>query len=419
MALIHKAREVIGDTHVPGFRTRSAPLSGRHPSRSHHSIIPGYIYKEISGAKEVPEHTRERARLNVERIDALNQAQGVLQGIVIGSAVPKHFYRVIRDANQKDESNGSVIVHEDAANANSVAATDDDVNRVWTDLEKIFDFYSTEFDRNSVDDKGLHLIATVHFDDDSGVTPGFMNAFWDPRTSEWYFGDGDGVIFDDFTKAIDIVAHEYTHAVTQYTANLPYWFQSGALNEHYSDVFGALVKQKFHADGPQKAKDADWLVGEGVFLDTARAPALRSMKDPGTAYNWEVIGGKDPQGKDMGEYQNLPEWQDNGGVHLNSGIPNRAFYLVAVAFQEDAARYNGYAWEEPGQIWYKTLVDPDFRAYFDAEVQRTNNGQTVEKNIKTAFKLFANLTIKHALALYQSTGRDIVRNAWKTVKVLP
>merc|ERR1711939_1008687 len=137
MALIHKAREVIGDSHVPGFRTRSAPLSGRHLSRSHQSIIPGYIYKEISEAKELPEHTRERARLNVQRIDALNQAQGVLQGIVIGSAVPKHFYRVIRDANQKNESNGSVIVHEDAADANSVAATDDDVSRVWADLEKI------------------------------------------------------------------------------------------------------------------------------------------------------------------------------------------------------------------------------------------------------------------------------------------
>lgn len=415
MALIHKAREVIGDSHVPGFRTRSAPLSGRHLSRSHQSIIPGYIYKEISEAKELPEHTRERARLNVQRIDALNQAQGVLQGIVIGSAVPKHFYRVIRDANQKNENNGSVIVHEDAADANSVAATDDDVSRVWADLEKIFEFYSTEFDRNSVDDKGLHLIATVHFDDDSGVTPGFMNAFWDPRTSEWYFGDGDGVIFDDFTKAIDIVAHEYTHAVTQYTANLPYRFQAGALNEHYSDVFGALVKQKFHADGLQKAKDADWLVGEGVFLNT-KAPALRSMKEPGEAYDWDVIGGKDPQGKDMDGYKNLPEWQDNGGVHINSGIPNHAFFLVAVGFKEEDG-YKGYAWKEPGQIWYKTLVDPEFRGYFDLEGELTN--QAVEKNIKTAFKLFANLTIKHAQALYGTQGRDIVRNAWKTVKVLP
>jgi len=90
------------------------------------------------------------------------------------------------------------------------------------------------------------------------MIPGLMNAFWDPRTAKWYFGDGDGAIFDDFTKSLDIVAHEYSHAVTPSAANLPYQWQSGALNEHFPNVFGSLIKQY---QLREKAGDADWLIG--------------------------------------------------------------------------------------------------------------------------------------------------------------
>ncbi len=130
---------------------------------------------------------------------------------------------------------------------------------------------------------------------------------------------------------------------------MEYQDQPGALNESFSDVFGSLVKQ--HANG-QDAASADWLIGLGIFTDKVQSgdpshgPALRSMLHPGTGYNDPVFG-KDPQPDNMRGYVHTQE--DNGGVHLNSGIPNRAFALTAQAI-------GGNAWEGAGQIWYKTLL---------------------------------------------------------------
>lgn len=261
------------------------------------------------------------------------------------------------------------------------------------------------YGRNSIDDKGFQLVATVHWDDDNGATPGYMNAFWDPQSSEWYFGDGDGAIFNDFTKSLDVAGHEYAHAVTQFTADLPYQWQAGALNEHFSDVFGSLIKQYYLH---QNAAEADWLIGQGIFLND-KAPALRSMKAPGTAYDWPEVVGKDPQPASMDGYKELPISQDNGGVHIYSGIPNRAFYLVATAF-------GGNAWEKAGKIWYDTLLDPALKAKFDSD---KITGRTFDRNCKNAFKMMADLTVQHAEALYGQTGRNIVRKAWTDVKVLP
>lgn len=137
------------------------------------------------------------------------------------------------------------------------------------------------------------------------------------------FGDGDGEIFLDFTIPVDVIGHELTHGVTQYTANLTYFGQPGALNESMSDVFGSLIKQ--YTLG-QTAADADWLIGAGLLAPRVTGKALRSMKEPGTAYDDDVLG-KDPQPATMDGY--VKTGRDNGGVHINSGIPNHAFYLVA------------------------------------------------------------------------------------------
>src|SRR5262249_30719271 len=125
---------------------------------------------------------------------------------------------------------------------------------------------------------------------------------------------------------------------------LQYEGQPGALNEHFSDVFGSLIKQYFKK---QKAKDADWLIGKGLFEKKIHAVAIRSMKAPGTAYDDPLIG-KDPQPATMDDYVNTQD--DNGGVHINSGIPNKAFYNFAAAL-------GGYAWVKAGKIWYNTLVE--------------------------------------------------------------
>ena len=189
--------------------------------------------------------------------------------------------------------------------------------------------------RSSYDDRGASVVATVHYEQ------GYDNAFW--NGTQLVFGDGDGKVFGRFTRPIDVGAHEFSHAVTQYTANLTYQGQSGALNESMSDCFGICVKQR--ALG-QDAASADWLIGEGIFLPGVQGTALRSMKDPGTAYDDPRLG-KDPQVGSMADYVDTTE--DNGGVHINSGIPNRAFYLAAVAI-------GGDAWSGAGRIWYAALT---------------------------------------------------------------
>ena len=196
------------------------------------------------------------------------------------------------------------------------------------------------------------MVATVHYEQD------YDNAFWDG--TQLVFGDGDGQVFDRFTKPIDVLGHELSHAVTQFTADLTYQGQSGALNESMSDVFGACIKQRHLG---QDAASADWLVGEGIFLPGINGKALRSMSDPGTAYDDPQIG-KDPQVGSMADYVDTTD--DNGGVHLNSGIPNRAFVLAAQAI-------GGESWSGAGQIWYAALTsglsaDSDFATFAAATV---------------------------------------------------
>jgi Zn-dependent metalloprotease len=158
------------------------------------------------------------------------------------------------------------------------------------------------------------------------------------------YGDGDGLIFGPFTRALDVIGHELTHGITQNEAGLNYRGQSGALNESFSDVFGCLIKQYRERESAAESK---WLIGENLFLPGVKAKAIRSMKAPGTAYDDPLLG-KDPQPGHMDDYVRTDE--DNGGVHVNSGIPNRAFYELAV-------RLRGCAWEKAGQIWYKTLTE--------------------------------------------------------------
>src|SRR4051812_38581773 len=211
---------------------------------------------------------------------------------------------------------------------------DESVNQAYDGAGKTYDFYDKVFQRNSIDGDGMEIISSVHF----GVS--FDNAFWDG--GQMVYGDGSGRLFKEgsLTSAVDVIAHELTHGVTQFTAALKYSKQSGALNESMSDVFGSLVKQ--YTLG-QTAKEADWLIGEGILVESL-GQALRSLKAPGTAFKF------DDQPAHMDDYRDLPDdnnpRNDNGGVHINSGIPNKAFYLAAVAI-------NAHAWEKVGPIWFK------------------------------------------------------------------
>src|SRR5688572_6762234 len=188
----------------------------------------------------------------------------------------------------------------------------------------------------------MRLDSTVHY------RTGYDNAFWDGE--QMVYGDGDEDLpmderlFNRFTSAIDVIGHELKHGVTQFEAKLQYFQQPGALNESMSDVFGSLVKQY---QLRQTAGAADWVIGAGLLTSNVNGVGIRSMKAPGTAYDDPVLG-KDPQPGHMRDY--VTTISDNGGVHINSGIPNHAFYITAVEL-------GGRAWEKAGQIWYVTLKD--------------------------------------------------------------
>lgn len=280
--------------------------------------------------------------------------------------------RSVHDAENSELLPGRLVRAEGGKKTKDTSA-----DEAYDGLGATYELFWDEFARDSIDDEGMPLIATVHFGEE------YNNAFW--NGDQMVFGDGDGEIFNRFTIAIDIIGHELGHGVTEDEAGLRYVMQSGALNESMSDVFGSLVKQRAL---DQKADEADWLIGAGLFTDQVEGEALRSMKEPGTAYDDDLLG-KDPQPGHMRDY--VRTMDDNGGVHINSGIPNKAFYLVATSL-------GGYAWERAGRIWYETLRDPALRP-------------------RSRFRRFARLTEATASRLYGtgSAEHEAVTGAWEGV----
>lgn len=195
-----------------------------------------------------------------------------------------------------------------------------------------YSLYADIFGRDSLDGNGMTLISTVHH------RRNYDNAFW--NGSQMVYGDGD--LFEPLTRSLSVIGHELSHGVVQFSGGLIYRDQSGALNEHIADVFGCLTEQ--YKKG-QEASKAEWLVGAEIIGPNITGDALRSMKAPGSAYD-DILLGKDPQPFHMDNYVNTSF--DSGGVHINSGIPNHAFYLLAMML-------GGKAWEKAGQIWYDSL----------------------------------------------------------------
>ena len=245
--------------------------------------------------------------------------------------------RIIYDAKNGSSLPGTIVRKEGEAPVVDVA-----VNEAYDGSGATYDLFKNFYERNSIDNNGMRLDSTVHYQ------KGYDNAFWDGE--QMVYGDGDENLplnerlFNRFTIAIDVIGHELTHGVTQFEAKLVYSQQPGALNESMSDVFGSLVKQ--YSLG-QTADQADWIIGAGLLTENVNGVGIRSMKAPGTAYDDPVLG-KDPQPAHMKDYVNTAS--DNGGVHINSGIPNHAFYSTALEI-------GGNAWEKAGQIWYVTLRD--------------------------------------------------------------
>ncbi|GLY90011.1 M4 family metallopeptidase [Actinoallomurus iriomotensis] len=339
------------------------------------AIVPPHVLRHVA-----EQHSDEQVRELVQRTLSLDHTQrGTRAAAQLIAEAPKATApaaanRTIHDAGHKETLPGPTVRSEGGA-----ATGDQAADQIYDWLGVTYDFYNAAYGRNSIDGAGLPLVASVHYSVD------YDNAFWDG--SQMVYGDGDQQIFATFTAPLDVTGHELTHGVTQYSGGLEYQGQSGALNESLSDVFGSLVKQ-YHLG--QTADQADWLIGQGMFAAGVHGTALRSMKAPGTAYDDPNLG-KDPQPADMQHYVDTDS--DNGGVHINSGIPNRAFYLTATAI-------GGHAWEKAGRIWYDTITGKKVPTTAD-------------------FAKFASMTYATAGKLFgvKSTESDAVREAWSTVGV--
>jgi len=342
-----------------------------------HCILPPHVLKEIvANGTETQKQTAldtinasvvlraERSKMAEYRMEF---AAATIQAITGGKE------RIIYDAQNGSSLPGPAVRKEGEPPVGDVAVNEAYDGSGWT-----YDLYNDIYGRNSIDGKGMRLDSTVHYQRN------YDNAFWDGK--QMVYGDGDGELFNRFTIAIDVMGHELTHGVTQYEAKLTYSQQPGALNESMSDVFGSLVKQY---SLKQTAVEADWLIGQGLLAAGVNGVALRSMKAPGTAYDDPVLG-KDPQPAHMKDYVNTIS--DNGGVHINSGIPNHAFYVVAT-------QIGGSAWEKAGQIWYVTLRD-----------KLTSNSN---------FQDCANLTYQAAADLFgaNSLEQQAVLKGWSEVGI--
>ena len=327
-------------------------------------VIPDHILTKI--AARSPE-ARDHALSTLEQMRALVSFRGI-RPLTAGAenvTGPQKSRRVY-DAKHKSKTPGTLVMDEHTKRGSDVR-----VNKAFDGCGGVYDFYYTVFGRSSIDGNGKRLDSIVHFNRN------FANAFWDG--SRMIYGDGDGILIIDFMVP-DVIGHEITHGHTQYLSGLGYFGQTGALNESISDVFGSMFKQWLLG---QSSADASWLIGEGIFAPDVQARGIRSLAAPGTAYDDPVLG-KDPQPAHMSGY--VKTRADNGGVHINSGIANKAFYNTAMAL-------GGNSWQTPGQIWFKSAerVRPDAsfidfaRATVDVAGEEFGNGSNVQETVAQAW----------------------------------
>jgi len=212
---------------------------------------------------------------------------------------------------------------------NPDSSSDATVKNVFAETTAVAKFYKAAFNRDSIDDANMALLSSIHYGNK------YNNAFW--NGSRMTYGDGDGGIFIDFSMGNDVIGHELTHGVTQYSLELNYSDDAGGLNESISDCFGSMFRQ-WQAN--QTADKADWLIGADIVGPTAKAKGLtclRDMANPGASHclapqptNYsQITPGMDP--------------------HYSSGPPNLAFCTACKIA-------GGESWKGVGKVWYEVLT---------------------------------------------------------------
>lgn len=342
-------------------------------------IVPTAVLRRLAEDDTIPAESREALRESIAVEDSWRELRdahttatqaGMLAAKITGLALSDALAAVpavtVYDCKNTRSLPGSPVAHPSDS-------TDVTAKRASDTTRAVVDYYRECFGRNSVDDAGMTLMSSIHY----GVR--YDNAFW--NGAQMTYGDGDGRVFTDFTKSDDVIGHELTHGVTQFTAGLDYTEEPGALNESISDAFGAMFHQWRNK---QAVSDADWLIGPGVLGPAAIAKgynSLRNMADPGSR---QCLS---PQPSHYSDYT------PGGDPHENSGIPNHAFYLAATYV-------GGRSWEKTGKVWYAALTSPKAIAATD-------------------FGEFAALTRSAARSLFPH-DRDVYRgidDAWTRVGI--
>ena len=346
--------------------------------RSIQCIVPPYMVEHMARCDDA--RLREWALVHLARAAAIRAVRSFVQqmpAMMVTASPTGRKHRLVYDARRRDTLPGKLVRSE-----GDPKAADTAVNEAYDHSGDTFDFFLEVFGRNSLDDAGMTLISSVHVGEADGrdrFQP-MNNAFWDG--GQMAYGDGDGEVFQGFTRSLDVVGHELTHGVQSFSSNLLYRGQSGALNEHFADVFGVLVRQWRRKES---ATAASWLIGTDVLVPAPTRRGIRDMEHPGTAYRDDPALGTDPQPAHMNDLYLGPA--DSGGVHINSGIPNRAFVLVAQAL-------GGPAWTTAGTIWYEAMM----------QLSRTSQ-----------FADLATITAQIAGDRFNATTKKAVRAAWKKV----
>lgn len=314
-----------------------------HCRNAAHCIVPPFLGERLAQSKN--KKVRDAALRNLQvssHIRGFRSLAGGMPRALIpyaGASPSKAKIRreIYHQGNREPAENNTYLPGQLVRPEGGPRSKDPAVNEAYDFSGATWKFYNKVFGRNSIDDAGMTLVNSVH------AGRGYDNAFWNGY--QMVYGDGDGIVFRRFTASLDVVGHELTHGVVQFGSGLTYHDEPGALNEHFADVFGSLVKQYKKR---QTAAKADWLIGREILVPAPTRTALRSMKDPGTAFQNDPDLGTDPQPK---HYANrYTGGLDYGGVHINSGIPNHAFYLAAT-------KIGGNAWEKAGRVWYKVMHD--------------------------------------------------------------
>jgi bacillolysin len=285
------------------------------------------------------------------------------------------------DRDVHDATNGTTLPGALIRSEGGGASGDTDVDAAYDNAGTVYNYFNTNHGRDGINGSGLTIVSTVHYD------VALNNAFW--NGSQMVYGDGDGTTFAPLARALDVVAHELVHGITQFTSNLVYQDESGALNESLSDIFAALI-------------DPDWKIGEDVYTPGTAGDALRSLSDPTCCSqpdHYDDLVTANASGSALDQSCNSSTNQDNGCVHFNSGIPNKAAYLMSVGGTFSGITVNGIGNADMGDIWYETQV-----------------------NWLTARDDFANArqaTIDAATNLYGAANARVttVKNAWAAVGV--